>query len=156
MWKWFWLTLIDTLDVQCVWVMTSSNRNIFRVTGPLCGEFIGHRWIPRTKASDVQLWCFFFICHWTNGWVNNREAGGLRRHRAHYDVIVLRGTPGTHFNYSLWDHNSKLAKIMFAFKMIQNVPSWSLPNLEYENVANWSLCFIFIYLVKFMQIMDAV
>ena len=23
--------------------MTSSNGNIFRVTGPLCGEFTGHR-----------------------------------------------------------------------------------------------------------------
>ena len=39
--------------------MTSSNGNIFRVTGPLCGEFIGHRWIPLTKASDAELWCFF-------------------------------------------------------------------------------------------------
>ena len=38
---------------------TSSNGNIFRVTGPLCGEFTGHRWIPRTKASDAELWCFF-------------------------------------------------------------------------------------------------
>ena len=27
-------------------VMTSSNGNIFHVTGPLCGEFTGHRWIP--------------------------------------------------------------------------------------------------------------
>ena len=26
---------------------------------------------------------------WINGWVNNREAGDLRRHRAHYDVIVM-------------------------------------------------------------------
>ena len=26
----------------------------------LCaGEFTGHRWIPRTKASDAELWCFF-------------------------------------------------------------------------------------------------
>ena len=25
----------------------------------LCGEFIGHQWIPRTKASDAELWCFF-------------------------------------------------------------------------------------------------
>ena len=33
--------------------MTSSNGNIFRVTGLLCGEFTGHRWIPRTKASDA-------------------------------------------------------------------------------------------------------
>ena len=29
------------------------------------------------------------ICHWINGWVNNREAGDLRRHQAHYDVIVM-------------------------------------------------------------------
>ena len=30
----------------------------FRVTGPLCREFIGHRWIPLTKASDAELWWF--------------------------------------------------------------------------------------------------
>ena len=30
----------------------------FRVTGPLCGEFTGPRWIPLTKASDAELWCF--------------------------------------------------------------------------------------------------
>ena len=38
--------------------MTSSNGNIFRVTGPLWGESTGHRWIPLTKASDAELWCF--------------------------------------------------------------------------------------------------
>ena len=27
---------------------------------PLCGEFTGHRWIPRTKASDAELWCFLW------------------------------------------------------------------------------------------------
>ena len=32
---------------------------------------------------------FSLICAWINGWVNNREAGALRRHRAHYDVIVM-------------------------------------------------------------------
>ena len=41
-------------------MMTSSNVNICRVTGPLCGEFTGHRWIPLTKASDVELWCFLW------------------------------------------------------------------------------------------------
>ena len=54
---------------------------------PLCGEFTGHQWIPLPKASDAKLWCFF-ICGWINGWINNREAGDLSRHRAHYDVIV--------------------------------------------------------------------
>ena len=68
----------------------SSNGNIFRVTGPLCGEFTGgHRWIPRTKASDAELWCFLGFAPWINGWVNNRETGDLRRHCAHYDAIVM-------------------------------------------------------------------
>ena len=40
-------------------MMTSSNGNIFRVTGPLWGEFTGHRWILPTKASGAELWCFF-------------------------------------------------------------------------------------------------
>ena len=38
-------------------MMTSSNKNIFRVTGPLWGEFTSHWWIPLTKASDAELWC---------------------------------------------------------------------------------------------------
>ena len=40
-------------------MMTSSNGNIFRVNGPLWGEFTGDRWIPHTKARDTELWCFF-------------------------------------------------------------------------------------------------
>ena len=32
---------------------------------------------------------FSLICPWLNGWVNNCEAGDLRRHHAHYDVIVM-------------------------------------------------------------------
>ena len=39
-------------------MMTSSNKNIFRVTGHLCAEFTDPRWIARTKASDVEFWCF--------------------------------------------------------------------------------------------------
>ena len=31
---------------------------------------------------------FPLICAWINVWVNNREAGDLRRHRALYDVTV--------------------------------------------------------------------
>ena len=41
-------------------VMTSSNGNIFRVDGHLSGEFTGDRGIPRTKASDTELWCFLW------------------------------------------------------------------------------------------------
>ena len=76
--------------IQC-WLslsmMTSSNGNIFRVTGPLFGEFTGHRWIPLTKASDVLM--LSLICASTNGWVYNRDASDSIRHRAHYDVTVM-------------------------------------------------------------------
>ena len=41
-------------------MMTSSNGNTFRVTGHLCGEFTGSRWIPSTKASDAGLSCFLW------------------------------------------------------------------------------------------------
>ena len=36
-------------------MMTSSKGNIFRLTGPLCGEFTGDRWIPAqvTRSFDV-------------------------------------------------------------------------------------------------------
>ena len=37
--------------------MTSSNGNIFRVTGPLCGEFTD----DITNASDAELWCFLWL-----------------------------------------------------------------------------------------------
>ena len=37
-------------------MMTSSNGNIFHVTGLLCGEFTSPRWILRTKASNEELW----------------------------------------------------------------------------------------------------
>ena len=46
--------------LQVLTMMKSSNGNICRVTGHLCGEFTGPRWIPRTKASDTELWCFLW------------------------------------------------------------------------------------------------
>ena len=58
--------------------------------GFLCWEFTGcPRWIPHTKTSDAEYWCVLWSASWINGWVNNGEAGDLRRHRAHYDVIVM-------------------------------------------------------------------
>ena len=33
---------------------------------------------------------FSLICVWINGWVNNGEAGYLRRYRTHYDVTVMQ------------------------------------------------------------------
>ena len=63
---------------ECQWnhfMMTSSNGNLFRVTGHLCREFTSHRWIPCTKASGTELWCFLWSApskllsrQWRNWW----------------------------------------------------------------------------------------
>ena len=49
---------------------------------PVPGEFPTQR--PVTRSFDV-----YFDLRPDNGWVNNREAGDLRRYRTHYDVIVM-------------------------------------------------------------------
>ena len=77
----------DWVQRKCI--MTSSNGNISRFTGPLCGEFTGHRWNSPHKGQWCGALAFSLICAWTNDWVNNRETGDLRRHRAHYDVTIM-------------------------------------------------------------------
>ena len=52
------------------------------------------RGIPVTVNSPHKgQWCgtlvFSLICAWISGWVNNLEAGDLRRHHGHYDVTVM-------------------------------------------------------------------
>ena len=61
-------------QIKCSNMIAWSNGKIFRVIGPLWGEF------------DVPL-----ICAQTNSWENHRDAGDLRRHRTHYDVTVING-----------------------------------------------------------------
>ena len=42
------------------------------------------------KGQWHRALIFSLICAWINSWVNNRDAGDLRRHRAHYDVNVMK------------------------------------------------------------------
>ena len=49
---------------------------------PVTGEFHAQR--PVTRSFDV-----FFDLLLNKRWVNTREAGDLRRYRAHYDVTVM-------------------------------------------------------------------
>ena len=56
---------------------------------PVPGEFPAQR--PVTRSLIFSL-----ICVWINGWVNNREAGDLRRYRAHYDVNVMESVISEH------------------------------------------------------------
>ena len=70
------------------YMMTSSNGNFFRVTGLLCGNSPVTIEFPSQSQWRGAL-IFSLICAWINRWVNNREAGDMRRHRGHFDVIVM-------------------------------------------------------------------
>ena len=58
-----------------IYMMTSSNENIFHVTG------------HRGQWHGALM--FSLICAWANGSVKNQDTGDLRRHRAHYDANVM-------------------------------------------------------------------
>ena len=59
-----------------------------------------HRWPVNSphKGQWRGALMFSLICDWINGWVSNREAGDLRRHRTHNDVIVM-----VHYSSPSWE-----------------------------------------------------
>ena len=71
---WFCRLHLHNLIGTVLWhdMMTSLNGNIYR-------EF------PSQKPLVFSL-----ICALTSDWVNNRDAGDLRRNRAYYNVTVMR------------------------------------------------------------------
>ena len=56
------------------------------------------------KGQLCRALIFSLICAWTNVWVNNRDAGDLRRHRAHYDVTVMYTVFLREWNHSKLHH----------------------------------------------------
>ena len=47
---------------------------------PITDELTTQRQV--TRSFDV-------FCAWINSWINNRDAGDLRRHHVHYDVTIM-------------------------------------------------------------------
>ena len=60
----------------------------------LLALYVGNSFVTGDFLQHKIQWCqalrFSVICAWINGWVNNCEIGNLGRHRAHYDVILMR------------------------------------------------------------------
>ena len=71
------------------------------------------------KGQWRRALMFSLICGWKNGWVNNRNAGNLRRHRDHCDVIVMGKTVHYHKLY------------VFAFSWRD--PSWMNETMIFYN-----------------------
>ena len=106
-------------------MMTSSNGNMFRVTGfcagnspvtagsPVTGEFLSHR--PVTRSFGV-----FFDLR-LNKRLSKQDAGDLRRHRAHYDVIVMWCRIVIQWSGQTWDLSAFNASLMSNFELVKRV-----------------------------------
>ena len=58
-------------------------------------------WNSPHKGQRHRALMFSLISSWINGWVNNGEAGDLRRHQAHCDVIVMNASLGMDISLTL-------------------------------------------------------
>ena len=76
---------------------------------PVTGVFPSQKPVTRSFGS--------LICAWINGWVNNRAAGNLRRHRAHYDVSVMVRM--------LWKYDTSVCNAMIIFHKHHVILQWS-------------------------------
>ena len=75
---------------------------------PVTGEFPSQR--PVTQSSDI----FFGLLYAeTNGWINNRDAGGLRRHCAHYDATIMLKFHDMFFEISYYCKTRQSFRILF-------------------------------------------
>ena len=63
--------------------------HFFKLNESYCD--LWRKWIQQgmMTSSKGNTLIFSLICAWTNGWVNNRDASDLKRHRAHYDATVM-------------------------------------------------------------------
>ena len=78
---------------------------------------------------------FSLICACVNGWANNREAGDLRRHCAHYDVTVMSAACCNN-NAIQYDYVFPKIKIMMViyFEWVYTV--------RIKSYAHGSLCYV--------------
>ena len=75
---------------------------------------------------------FSLISTWMNGWINNHEAGDLRRHQAHYGVFVM-------IQYS----QVPLYHTTFIIRLY-----WSILGLKSRDTLNGYLCHVWVFLAN--------
>ena len=72
---------------NCVWTLWRHQMETFSALLALCA---GNSPVNSPQKGQWHgALMFSLICAWINDWVNNREAGDLRRHRTRYDTTVI-------------------------------------------------------------------
>ena len=116
-------------SIYPVFMMTSSNGNMFRVTCfcAIVGSSPVTAGIPRSPVNSphTDQWrgalMFSLICAWINGWVNNQDAGDLRRHRAHCDVTAMWCRIVIRWSWQPWDLSAFNASLLSNFELVKRV-----------------------------------
>ena len=77
---------------KVIWIHLSRTQRFRKTWWRQMETFSALHRSPMNSPHKGQ-WCgalmFYLIGAWTHVWVNNRDAGDLRRHCAHYDVTVM-------------------------------------------------------------------
>ena len=85
---------------------------------------------------------FSLICTWINGWENNREAGDLRGHRAHYDVTVMNRLSGLLPLFWLHGINDWNPWYYYDHKSYAGITNWNPwyyhDHKIYVGITNWN------------------
>ena len=104
-------TWVYTFFFGCIgswtWSMTSSNGNIFRVTGLLCEEFTGDRWIPAQRPVTRSFDVFFDLRlnqqmskRWRRRWFET-PSRSLWRHCNENTVMIVFCKTFTSHTYAM-------------------------------------------------------
>ena len=119
-------------------MMTSPNGHFPRYWPFVRGI---HRWPVNSphKGQRRGALMFSWICTWIKGWVNNREAGDLRHHRAHFFTYWLRTCPAINRKWAKWWRNSFCVGNT---RLLHRFSSWSpiLQTQKYKFIIRWICC----------------
>ena len=91
------------------------------------------------KAQWRGILMFSMICAWPNGWVNNRDTGDLRHHRAHYDVTIMMHYLGITDVYTFtWIRQMQIEGGSRHQSLIRH--KWEMKRHMNPITGNWSFC----------------
>ena len=102
---------------------------------------------------------FSLICAWANSWVNNRDAGDLRRHHAHYDVTVMISVAASYLHLQCRTENCRLVtsfslKVYRMYREIVSMIFYYFNDQRNIRQCSWYInvrqvvCIIFYYFIR--------
>ena len=99
------------------------------------------------KGQWRETLMFSFVCAWTKGWANNLYVGDLRRHRAHFDVTVMKIRIAGYRNiFTCCNDASGYYKVSFSCNPVSETASdyWQTKTLLWSNKKRKCVAMLFL------------